>query len=172
MGSIDLAGLRAQWVDLAMLGWLGVSMLIGLARGLLLESLALIGWGVAYVGAHWAAPTLAPHLPFGTPGSALNHAAGFVCAFVAALLAWGLASRLLGLLLRATPLDLGDRLLGAGFGALRGTLVLLVVATVVGLTPLAGSLAWKRSQCAAWLNEALHGLKPWLPSELSQHLPA
>ena len=64
MVSVDFLGLRAHWVDLAMLLWLVVSMLVGLARGLVFEMLSLIGWGVAYFAALWAAcrcsrPTLA-----------------------------------------------------------------------------------------------------------------
>ncbi len=172
MGSIDSANLQAHWVDLAMLGWMVVSMLIGLIRGLVFEAFSLIGWGVAYFGAHWVTPMLAPHLPIGAPGSAINHAAAFLCAFFGLLIAWGLVTRLARLLVRATPLNLPDRVFGAGFGAMRGLLVLLAVATVVGLTPMVGSLAWQRSQCAAWLNVALHGLKPLLPYEISQHLPA
>ena len=172
MGGFDFASLQAHWVDVAMLVWMLVSVLVGLARGLVFETFALIGWGMAYSAAQWAAPWLAPHLPVGAPRSTLNHAAAFGCAFFAVLLAWGVGARLLRVLVQATPLNLPDRVLGAGFGAMRGLLVLLVVAGVVGLTPMAGSPAWKQSQCAAWLNGALHGLKPLLPNELSQHLPA
>jgi membrane protein required for colicin V production len=134
--------------------------------------LSLAGWVAAYFGAHWAAPMLAPHLPLGAPGSTLNHAAAFLIAFVGVLFAWGLAARLLRRLLHATPLGLPDRALGAGFGVLRGLVVLLALATVISLTPLAASQAWRRSQGAAWLNVALHGLKPLLSNEISQHLPA
>jgi len=172
MGAFDLLGLRMHWVDLAMLLWLVVSTLIGLARGLIFEAVSLIGWGVAYFSALWLAPMLAPHLPVGEPGSTLNHAAALLCAFMGVLLAWGLLTRLLRLLVRATPLNLPDRVLGAAFGAVRALVVLLAVATVVGLTPMAGSLAWRRSLGAAWLNVALHGIKPLLPNELSRHLPA
>ncbi len=172
MDSTTLAGLQAHWVDIAMLAWLAVSMLVGLARGLVFETVSLLGWGVAYFGAHWALPWLAPQLPVGEPGSALNLGAAFLCGFIAVLLAWSLAARLVRVLVRATPLSLPDRVLGAGFGALRGVVVLMALATVVAFTPLAGSVAWRQSHCAAWLNGALHGLKPWLPNELLQHLPA
>jgi membrane protein required for colicin V production len=172
MGTIDFSGLRAHWVDLAMLLWLVASMLIGLARGLVFETLSLIGWGVAYFAATWAVPMLAPWLAVGEPGSTLNHGAALLCAFIIVLLGWALLTRLLRLLVHVTPLNLPDRVLGAGFGAVRGLAVLLAVATVVGLTPMAVSPAWQRSQGAAWLNVALHGIKPLLPNEISQHLPA
>ena len=160
------------WVDAALFGVLVLSALVGVVRGLVFEMLSLVGWVVAYFAAQWATPTLAEHLPIGQPGSALNHGAAFVCAFIAALIVWGILAKLVRLLIRATPLSLLDRLLGAGFGLARGLIVLLAVATVVGLTPLSKSAAWQRSHGAPWLQAGLRGLKPVLPAEVSQHLPA
>ena len=48
--------------------------------------------------------------------------------FIAALIVWGLLSRLLRRLIHATPLRGVDRLLGAVFGVLRGGVVLLALA--------------------------------------------
>ena len=161
-----------SWVDAVMLGLLLLSVIIGLVRGFVFELLSLVGWVAAYFAAQWFAPMLAPYLPVGAPGSALNHGAAFAGAFIAALIVWGLAARLVRLLVRATPLSLIDRFLGAGFGLARGVVVLLALATVVGLTPLNKSQAWQRSQAAAGLNSVLQGLKPVLPSDVSRHLPA
>ena len=62
----------------------------------------------------------------------------------------------------ATPLSLPDRLLGAVFGFLRGGVLLLVVATVVALTPASQSQGWRASRGVQWLNVALASLKPLL----------
>jgi len=159
------------WVDLVLAGALALSVIVGLLRGFVFEVLSLLGWLAAYVIAQWLAPTLAPHLPLGKPGSALNLGAAFVCTFVAALIAWGLSARLLRMLIRATPLSLVDRGLGATFGLLRGLVVLLAIATVIALTPAAKSSAWRESRGALWLNDALHGLKPMLPQQVAEHLP-
>ncbi|MCK7494049.1 MAG: CvpA family protein [Comamonadaceae bacterium] len=48
------------------------SVVVGLVRGFVFEALALAGWVVAWFAAQWAAPQLAPHLPLGEPGSALQ----------------------------------------------------------------------------------------------------
>ena len=76
------------------------------------------------------------------------------------------------MLIHATPLQAIDRVFGAGFGLLRGAVLLLAVATVVAITPAAKSPAWQQSQGAAWLVAALQGLKPVLPEPLARHLPA
>ena len=62
--------------------------------------------------------------------------------------------------------------MGAGFGLLRGVVLLLAVATVVALTPAGKSPGWRDSHGAMWLNTAMHGLKPVLPSQVAKLLPA
>ena len=160
------------WVDIALLAVLGLSIVVGLMRGLVFEVLSLLGWVVAYFAAQWFAQDLAPHLPVGARGSAINHGAAFVALFVVVLIVWGLASRLVSMLIKASPVSTGDRLLGAGFGFMRGMVLLLVIATLVALTPLAKSPGWKDSQGVVWLNGVLNGLKPVLPPKVAQYLPA
>ena len=157
-------------VDWALLAVLAVSVLVGVVRGFVFEVLSLAGWIVAWFAAQWGSPLLAPQLPVGAPGSALNAGAAFALAFVAALVAWALLARLVRLLIHATPLSVPDRLLGAGFGALRGGVLLLALATVVALTPASQSAAWRASQGARWLEQGLAMLKPLLPDAVSRHL--
>ncbi len=156
--------------DWTLLTVLGASVLIGLLRGFVFECLSLAGWVVAWLAAQWAAPQLAPSLPVGTPGSALNLAAALSLCFIAALVAWGLAAKLIRMLIHATPLSLPDRLMGGAFGVLRGLVLLLAVSSVVALTPAAQSMAWRGSQGARWLGGTLQALKPVLPDAVTRLL--
>lgn len=162
-----------SWVDAIMLAVLVISVIAGLLRGGVFEVLSLLGWFAAYFVAQWLVPVAAPHIPIGRAGSAINHAVSFAALFVAALLVCALLARLLRLLIQATPLGLPDRALGGVFGLLRGLLVLLAVATVISLTPpLNKSSAWQASVGAPWLQWALDGLRPVLPTQVTQQLPA
>jgi membrane protein required for colicin V production len=58
------------------------------------------------------------------------------------------------------------------FGALRGAVVLIAVATVVSLTPAAQSPVWNGSHGAHLLAESIRQLKPWLPPDIAGFLPA
>jgi len=158
-------------VDWALLAVLAVSVIFGLMRGVVFELMSLLGWGVAYFGAQWIAPQLAPRLPVGEPGSGANHAAAFALAFIGVLLAWMILARLARMLVSATPLTLIDRVLGAGFGLLRGAFLLLVLATVVALTPAAHSPLWQGSQGVRMLAGTLRGIKPLLPPQVLPLLP-
>jgi len=161
-----------SWIDWTLLAVLAVSVLVGMVRGFVFECLSLAGWVVAWFAAQWGAPHVAPHVPVGTPGSAVNLGLAFALAFVGALVVWGLLAKLIRMLIHATPLSIPDRLLGGGFGVLRGGVLLLAVATVVALTPAAQSPGWRTSQGARWLGDALHVLKPLLPPTAARLLPA
>ena len=165
-----IAGL--SWIDWALIAVLALSIVAGVMRGFVFEVLALVGWLVAWFAAQWFAADVGPYIPIGVPGQGLNHATAFVFCFVAGIVLWTLLARLIRMLIHATPLSLADRVLGAGFGLLRGAVLLLAVATVVALTPAATSRGWRDSQGAMWLNIAMHGLKPVLPAPVAKLLPA
>ncbi len=158
------------WVDATMLAVLLVSVIVGIVRGFVFELLSLAGWLAAWFAAQWLAPVAAPYLPIGVPGSALNLGAAFAVVFVVALIAWAIAARLIRLLLHATPLSPPDRGLGAVFGLLRGVVLLLAVAAVVGLTPAVKSSAWQHSRGAGMLSALLDGLLPLLPPQIASQL--
>src|SRR6476619_4828963 len=141
------------WIDLAMLGVIALSALVGAVRGLTFAVLSLLGW---------LGPVLAPHLPIGMPGSPLNGIAAFACAFLIVLVLWGLGARAVSALVGKTLLRPLDRLLGAVFGVARGVLVLLALAAVISYTPASASDAWRESHGAVWLNAIVHELMPLL----------
>jgi membrane protein required for colicin V production len=158
------------WVDWALLAVLAISVVVGLVRGLVFEVLSLAGWVVAWFVAQWGAPQLAPVLPIGVRGGGLNLGIAFALAFIAALVVWTLIARLVRLVVHATPLSLLDRVLGAGFGVLRGAVLLMAVAMVVGLTPASQSPLWRSSQGAHWLGQTLAAIKPLLPEPAARLL--
>lgn len=159
------------WVDLVLGAALVLSILVGLWRGFVFEILSLAGWVVAFVAAQLWGDEVASVIPFGVAGSALNHGVAIALTFFAVLLGWGLMSRMVRALIRATPLSGVDRLLGAGFGVLRGGVLLMIVATVVLMTPAARSPSWQRSLVGPWASAGLQSLRAWLPQAVVRHLP-
>ena len=160
------------WVDIGFAAFLVLSVLVGLMRGVVFELLSLAGWFAAYFVALWWTPSFQTYINVGAPGSILNYGTTFACVFIVTLIVWSLGARLVRALIRATPLSPIDRLLGAGFGFVRGLVVLLVVATVVGISPWGQSPAWQRSQGVFWLNAVLHELRPLFINDVSQPVTA
>jgi membrane protein required for colicin V production len=158
-----------DWVLLAVLL---VSLVLGAWRGLVYEVMSVLGWVVAFVLAQWWAPDVAGRLPMSDVAEPVRYAAAFVLVFVVAAFAGGLVAWATKKLVEAVGLRPVDRTLGAAFGLVRGVVLLLAVAVVVGMTPLKTSVWWTESNGAGVLATALRGLKPVLPDEFGKYLPA
>lgn len=174
-GATESAAHAAAYVwtlpDLLLLIGLALSVVVGIWRGLVKEMLSLAGWGVSYFSAQWFGATLGPRIPVGEPGSRLNVLAGMIVVFVLAWLVWALLSWALTQVVKASPLSGPDRVLGAGFGLMRGVVVALVVVTLVGMTPAAKWPSWQGSRGVAWVQVLLQGLRPMLPEQVVKFLP-
>jgi membrane protein required for colicin V production len=160
-----------SWVDLALLVLLLISIGLGVWRGLVFEMMSLAGWVVAYFAAPPLAPLVAELLPASmTHGlsPAVAHIVELAIAFFVVLIVWSLASRLVKMLIQASPLSPLDRLGGASFGALRGVFIALLLVLVIGASPLAQSATWKASRAAPVLVGVLHEVAPLLPEPLAR----
>lgn len=162
-----------SWVDLALAVVLLISIGLGIWRGLIFEVMSLAGWVVAYFAASPLAPVVEALLPdsFASRfGPAALHMIALVIAFFFVLVVWGLASRLVKMLIHATPLSAIDRLGGAGFGALRGVFIALLLVLVIGASPLAESSTWRASRAAPVLSGVLHDAAPLLPEPVARFI--
>ena len=157
-----------DWVLLAVLV---LSVLLGGWRGLVYEVLSVAGWVAAFVLAQWWAPDAADWLPMGGSAQPLRYAAAFVLVFIGAAFAAGLLAWLAKKLIEAVGLRPVDRVLGAGFGLVRGAVIVLAVAVVFHMTPLQDTDMWKESSGAHMATATLEGLKPILPEAFGRYLP-
>ena len=158
------------WLDWALLAVLLVSALVGLWRGLVYEVLSVMGWVLAFVLAQtWAEP-VGQLLPMEGAAQPLRLAAGFALVFIAVAFGAGLVSWLVKKLVAAVGLRPVDRLLGGVFGVLRGVVILLGVAVVMGMLPVSAQADWQASPVAQTINASLQALKPVLPEAVARHL--
>jgi membrane protein required for colicin V production len=158
-------------VDWILLAVLGLSLLLGLWRGIVQEVLSLVGWVAAFYVSQMYAPMAAAWLPMEGSSQMLRYAAGFVVVFIAVLVATVLVSWVIKKLISAVGLGPLDRLLGSLFGLMRGVVILLAVTVFVGMTPMRDTEAWKQAQGTQWLQQFLHVLKPVLPADFGKYLP-
>lgn len=97
-------------LDLLIAGVLGLSILLGLMRGLISEVLNLAGWVVSFVLARAFAETAGQMLPLTADTEALRWVGGFVVVLVGSWLGFALLKNVLSSLVR-----------GVGLGALIAT---------------------------------------------------
>ncbi|MBU3654408.1 MAG: CvpA family protein, partial [Limnohabitans sp.] len=123
-------------VDWILLALLGVSILLGMWRGLVREVISLAGWIAGFWLAQEWAPQAGAWLPLQGASEMLRYLAGFISVFLAVLVLSVLLGWMVSKLVSAVGLGLLDRLLGGVFGGLRGVVLLLTLAVVVSLTPM------------------------------------
>ena len=158
-------------LDWVFAGILAASLLLGAWRGLVYEVLSVVSWIAAFVLAQVFAPDVARWLPMGQTSQPLKYAAAFLLVFIGVVFAGGLLAWGTKKLVEAVGLRPIDRALGAGFGLVRGALLLMAIAIVVNMTPLRQGEWWAESKAAVISTAAVKQLKPVLPERFGQYLP-
>ena len=154
--------------DFVVLTILLVSLLIGLWRGLLYEVLSLLGWPIAFVLSRLSADSVAPLLPM--IEETMRIAAAYALVFIAALIVWGILTRMIAKLLKAMGSDWTDRAMGGVFGVVRGGLVVLVLTWLAGLTHVPEQPFWRGALTSKTLEDIALLTKSWLPGDVEKRM--
>lgn len=157
--------------DYIVLAILGVSALLGLVRGLVKEVLSLIAYVVAFMAGIWWGPTVSMWLTAYIDNSLLRTALAYGAVFIIVLLLVGLVNITLGTLIKKTGLTPADHGLGALFGLLRGTLVVLVLVVLAGYTELPKEPWWQDAKLSRATIQGIQQIKLLLPPSLASWLP-
>jgi membrane protein required for colicin V production len=157
-------------VDIAVGVIVGLSVLLSIIRGLVREVLALAAWVIAFLSANLLAAPVAPWLPDAIPTEELRLLVGFICVFLAVLIAMSVLAILASKLVKSAGLGVEDRLLGGAFGLARGLLVVLVVVLLAGLTSLPRQAVWRNAVLSGPLETLAMHSKAWLPADLAQRI--
>ncbi|MBK5104562.1 MAG: CvpA family protein [Burkholderiales bacterium] len=157
------------WFDYAVIGIVGLSVLLAAFRGVVREITALAGWVAALILSGLFAQELAQWLP-----ASLSHILRAVIAYLVIFLSVLLLSGVIGLLLaklfHAAGLGVTDRAVGALFGFLRGAVIVLVGVMFAGLTSLPKEPFWREAALSGPVETAVLAVRPALPKDLAQRI--
>ena len=135
-----------NWADWTILGIIGVSSLFSLKRGFVREALSLVTWVAAFVIARLFSLSLSVLLEPYLETPSVRYIAAFAILFIVVLVIGVLISKLIGALVDATGLTATDRVLGIGFGAARGGLIVVAIVALIGISPAVNDRWFKESQ--------------------------
>ena len=157
-----------NWLDVVLLLLLLVSIVTSFSAGLTREVVGLITMVAALGAAVWfygtAGSFLLPYVS--SPGVA--HFCGFLIVFCGVLLLGALLGRLLRRFINVAGLSFVDRLLGAGFGLVRGLLIsIALIMALLAFTPgKSGPDAVAQSRVAPYVIDAARLFAAVAPHEL------
>ncbi len=159
-----------NWLDWVLVLLLAMSIIASFRKGFSRELIGLVTGIIALICGLWFyGPAGAWLLPYVSSRQVANFC-GFLIIFVGVLIAGAIAGHLFGRLVKAVGLSLFDRLLGAGFGAVRGLLLAVaVVVAIVAFTPGTGDAppaAVVHSRFAPYVIDTAHLFASMAPREL------
>lgn len=156
--------------DYVAIGIVGVSLVLGLWRGVVGELIALLAWGLAIFASIEFGVRAGQIVFAGLADPAWRALAGCVTIFVAVLVIMALFRMLVRSLVKALGLTLSDRLLGMCFGLLRGVLVCMVMVALAGMTSAPTQPWWREAVLSAPLETAVLAARSWLPDDLAKRI--
>jgi len=159
------------WIDWVCLVVVLSSALLSILRGLLQEVASLAVWVLAIVAgsrlAHMAAEPFTEWL-----AEPLALTLAFLLIVVIVLLLGRLVTATLKELVKASGASVLDRAMGAIFGAVRGVVIMSILAVLGAMTPLPAQPEWQNAYARPALEWSIQVLTPWMPSFVSNRIPS
>ncbi|MCB1889017.1 MAG: CvpA family protein [Rhodocyclaceae bacterium] len=155
--------------DIVVIGLLAICAGLGFWRGFVSEVLAIAAWVVAIVLARLFTVPLAEQMIF-IEGELVRQAAAFLAILIGTLMAGGILRWILRELLKAAGLGAADRILGAGFGVVKGLVIALVVVLLGGLTGVSQAGWWRQAVLTPPLETAVLAARPLMPEAVANRV--
>lgn len=156
------------WLDIVIVAVVALSIITGLFRGFVKELVALCIWMLAL----WLAfnySTVLDHylLPY-IADKTTRTIIAFIGILIATLISGGIINSLLSLILRRSGLSGTDRLLGMGFGFVRGVFIVAFIMLVVQLTSIPYQEFSRDSRLYAKFDPLVSWLSRFMPKFIEQ----
>jgi len=152
-------------VDVVIIFVIVLSALFGLWRGFMQESISLAKWIIATWIAATFAPKLGPMLPAAIESEVWRQAIAFASLFIVIFILGTVIAHLVSRILIKTGLTSLDRVLGLGFGVLRGALIIIIFVIVGGEFPqLPQQDWWQQSVMLERFEDLVIWLQDYIPN--------
>lgn len=157
-------------IDIIVIAIVGISVVLGVFRGLVREVLALVAWVAAFLVANLLAPDAAKLLPQAMAGEEIRLLVSFVVVFIVVLVGLSVLAILASKLVKVVGLGPADRVVGGCFGLARGLLVVMILVLLAGLTSLPRQPVWRDGVLSGPLEASAEYIRGWLPADLSKRI--
>lgn len=155
------------WIDFFILGVVGISALIGLARGFLREVLSLASWILAYWMSIRFAEPVADLFRSLIASDTIRLALAYAGVFIGVLILGAIVNYLIGRFVDATGFGGADRMLGVAFGVLRGIAILTLLVLFAGMTSMPRDSWWRESVFLGQIEPVAIWVRGRLPANLA-----
>jgi membrane protein required for colicin V production len=152
--------------DWGIVSILGLSILLSLWRGFVREAISLAGWVAAFVVANMFVGNLASFLTPWIDNVTGRYVASYAILLAGTLVVGGITGLLAAQMVKASGLTVMDRLLGTGFGLVRGIIIALVLMYLLRQLAPPQNLVWLEQ---AQLTPYMDMLAQWVRQLFSEY---
>ena len=152
--------------DWGIVSILGLSILLSLWRGFVREAISLAGWVAAFVVANMFVGNLASFLTPWIDNVTGRYVASYAILLAGTLVVGGITGLLAAQMVKASGLTVMDRLLGTGFGLVRGIIIVLVLMYLLRQLAPPQNLVWLEQ---AQLTPYMDMLAQWVRQLFSEY---
>lgn len=161
-------------LDVVFLIIVGISALVGIARGMTKELLSIAGWVLAAAAVFYLVPIVEPMMAKYIASKLLANIVSGLAILIVFCIFWILTADRLGSVVRSSRLSALDRILGFVFGAARGALIVILVALLIStIIPEESKKGmFKDSQYFQLASNSAEPLKKLVPSDWFEKMKA
>lgn len=168
------------WVDIAILVVIALSVMTGLFRGFVKELISVSVWILAiWMSINFSNrldPLLSPYIH----QDAMRSGAAFLIILFSILLLGGIVNAILSFILKRTGLSGTDRLLGMGFGFIRGVFIVSIIIVGMRMTNMPEDDYRRQSNFYAKFDPLVNSIASYVPSfikkvktlDVSENIPS
>lgn len=160
--------MTGHWFDYIIIGTIGLSIVTGLFRGFVKELVALCIWVLAFWLAYSYGYCLEPWLKPYIQDKTVCMGISFILVLLGTLTIGGIFNAILGYILKHSGLSSTDRLLGMGFGVIRGIFIVALLIAVVKMTSLPDIEYRQKSQFYAQFDPVVNWISGFMPEIIKQ----
>lgn len=157
-----------HWIDYVIVGLISLSVITGLFRGFVKELVALSIWVIAIWLALHCSQTVSTWLESYIADKTIRIVAAFIAILVVTVILGGLLNTLLSFILQRSGLSGTDRILGMGFGLVRGVFIVTLLMLVLKMTSLPYQDYQRQSVLYAQFNPLVDWLYGFTPDFIKQ----
>ena len=158
------------WFDLTIIAIILVSMLFGLVRGFVKESISLASWILSgFIAIRYFSPLSEILLPY-FESPTLRSGIAFAALFVITLIIGAIVNFMASQMVSKTGLSGTDKTLGMIFGMARGAFIIALLVLLADFTPMPNESWWQASFMIGYFTEMADWIKTMLPQDIASRL--
>ena len=164
--------MNMPWIDLVIIAFFVISILIGIYRGFVKETLSVASWALAAFMAFKFGEQASVYIKPYITQEPLDLAIAYVAVFLVSLIVFAVISHIISQIFASSGMTGIDRSIGSIFGALRAAVILVVLILVGRFMAMDNQQWWLDSQIIPYFEPLVEWFKSFLPVDIIAKIEA